>query len=82
MIHQLQLVVEHLDTHLNEPTNQNSIKVPEVVKPTNNKTLLKYFGDQCNKQPIVLPLIWIKTGIINLKIIPTRYLKSLIENIN
>ena len=26
-------------TQLNEPTNQNSIKVPKVVKPTNKKTL-------------------------------------------
>ena len=25
---------------LNEPTNQNSILVPKVVKPTNQKTLL------------------------------------------
>ena len=33
----LQLVVE---TELNDPTNQNSRKVPKVVKPTNKKTLL------------------------------------------
>ena len=32
----LKLVVE---TQINEPTNQNSIKVPKVVKPTNKKTL-------------------------------------------
>ena len=25
---------------LNEPTNQSSIKVPKVVRPTNKKTLL------------------------------------------
>ena len=36
----LQLVVETLDTQLNEPTNQNSIKVPKVVMPTNKKKLL------------------------------------------
>ena len=35
----LQLVVERLDTQLNEPTNQNAIKVPKVVQPTNNNTL-------------------------------------------
>ena len=29
-----------LDTQLNETTNQNSIKVPKVVKPLNKKTLL------------------------------------------
>ena len=33
-----------LNTQLNEPTNKNSIKVPKVIKPTNNKTL-KSFGD-------------------------------------
>ena len=27
----LKLVVESLDTQLNEPTNQNSIKVPKVI---------------------------------------------------
>ena len=32
----LQLVVETF----NEPTNQNSIKVPKVIKLTNKKTLL------------------------------------------
>ena len=40
----LKLVVETLDTQLNEPTNQNTIKVPKVVKPTNKKTLYN-FGD-------------------------------------
>ena len=28
------------DTQLNEPTNENSMKVPKVVKPTNEKTIL------------------------------------------
>ena len=32
--------LKRLDTLINEPTNQNSIKVPMVVKPTNNKTIL------------------------------------------
>ena len=31
---------KRLDTQLNEPTNQNWIKVPKVVKPTKKKTLL------------------------------------------
>ena len=35
----LQLEVETLDTQLNEPTNQNSIKVSNVVKPANKKVL-------------------------------------------
>ena len=34
------LWLKHLVTQLNKPTNQNSIKVPKVVKPTNEKTLL------------------------------------------
>ena len=29
-----------LDTQLNDPTNQNSIKVPKIVEPTNKKTVL------------------------------------------
>ena len=32
--------VKQLNTQLNEPTNQNSIKVPKVVRLTNKKTLL------------------------------------------
>ena len=32
--------LKRLDTQNNEPTNQISRKVPEVVKPTNKKTLL------------------------------------------
>ena len=37
----LQLVVKkRLDTQLNEPTNQISIKVPKVVKSTNKKIKL------------------------------------------
>ncbi len=37
---ELQLVVKRLDTQLNEPTNQNLIKVPKVVRSTNKKTKL------------------------------------------
>ena len=32
------LQLERLDTQLNEPTNQNSIKVAKDIKPTNKKT--------------------------------------------
>ena len=32
--------LEHLDTQLNEPTNQNSLKVNKVVQPKNKKTLI------------------------------------------
>ena len=38
-----------LDTHLNEPSNKNSMKVPEVIKPTNKKTILQNLGDQCKQ---------------------------------
>ena len=34
------LRLTRLDTQLNAPTNQNSIKVPKVVKQTNKKMLL------------------------------------------
>ena len=32
--------LKRLDNQFNEPINQNAIKVPKVVKPTNKKTLL------------------------------------------
>ena len=32
--------LKRLDTQINEPTNQYSIKVPKIVKPMNKKTLL------------------------------------------
>ena len=37
-IYRLQLVVDGLYTKLNEPTYENSIKVPEVVLATYKKT--------------------------------------------
>ena len=45
--------LKRLVTQLNESTNLNLVKVPKVVKPTKKKTLLKIFGDQCNKKPNV-----------------------------
>ena len=38
--YRLQLMIETFDTQLNELTNKNLMKVPKVVKPTNEKTLL------------------------------------------
>ncbi len=32
------LWLKRLDNEINEPKNQNSKKLPKVVKPTNNKT--------------------------------------------
>ena len=32
--------LKRLNNQLNEPTNQNSIKVSKIVKPMNKKTLL------------------------------------------
>ena len=46
MIHKIAPAVEYnyylnrLDTQINEPTNQNLILVPKVVKSKNKKTLL------------------------------------------
>ena len=38
--------LKSLDTQINESTNQNSLKVPKVVNPTNTKKMsLKNFGD-------------------------------------
>ena len=44
---------KRLDTQLNDSTYENSRKVHKVVMPTNKKTLIKNFGDKCNKQPVV-----------------------------
>ena len=37
--------LKRLNSQLNKPTNQKSLKNPKVVKPRNKKTLLKNFGD-------------------------------------
>ena len=37
--------LKRLNTQLNEPTNQYSIKVPKVVEQPNKKSLLQNFGD-------------------------------------
>ena len=55
--------LKHLDILLNEPTNQNSVEVTKVVKPTNNKTIIK-LEDWCNKQPNI-PFI--------LQVVKTKY---------
>ena len=41
----LQLLIDRLDTQLNEPTNQISKEVPKVVKPNNKKTPLSKVRD-------------------------------------
>ncbi len=33
--------LKRLDTQLKKSTNQNSLKVPKVARPTNKKTLIK-----------------------------------------
>ena len=46
MIHKItpsvddKLGLKRLDTQINEPSNQNSLKVPKIVEPTNKKTIL------------------------------------------
>ena len=37
--------LKSLDTQLNDPTKQNLIEVPKVVKPTNKKTCFKNLMD-------------------------------------
>ena len=55
--YKLQLVIETFGHSTNTPTNQNSIKVQQIVMPTNKKTLFVEFGDYYNKQPIVPSLL-------------------------
>ena len=47
---------------LNEATNQDSVKVPKVVKSSNKKTVSYNFGDQCEKPKTLgtfIEFIWI-----------------------
>ncbi len=44
--------LKHLDT---ESTNQNSLKVPNVVTPTNKKTILKTLGTRVINSPLSPP---------------------------
>ena len=48
-----QLVVEPLNIQLNEPTNQNSIKVSKVVKPTNKKSYYKTLRTSVINSPML-----------------------------
>ena len=57
---ELQLVFENLDTQLNEPTNQNTLKVPKVVKPTNKKMLLYDMGSSVINSPMSPPSLQIE----------------------
>ena len=43
---------KRLDTQYNEPTNQNSVKVPKVIDLQIRKRYYK-IGDYCNKRPNV-----------------------------
>ncbi len=52
----LHLVVEHWNTQLNKPTNQNSMQVPIDVKPTNKKTdIIKLWGTSAINSPMSSP---------------------------
>ena len=63
MIHKIILSVDYnyllkrLDTQSNEPTNQNSIKVPKDVQPTNKKTLLKTLWTSVINSPRSFPCL-------------------------
>ncbi len=60
--------IKRLDNQVNDRTNQNFIKVPKVVKPTNKKTLLYNLGDYwINQLPVIYSVIikqrvWIIQG--------------------
>ena len=54
------MMCKRINTQLNKPTNQNLVKIPRVVKPTNKKK----FGNQSNKQPIVPPALSVRNHII------------------
>ena len=53
----LQLFIETFGHSLNESTNQNSLKVPKVVKPTNQKTLLKTLETSVICSPLSLTFL-------------------------
>ncbi len=55
-----QLLVETLDTQLNKPTNQNSLKVPNVVKPTNKKRYYKTLETSVINSPLAPLSLWYK----------------------
>ena len=54
-ISRLKLAVETLDTQINQPTNQNAIKVSKVVKPSNKKQYHKTLGTSVINSPISPP---------------------------
>ena len=47
--------LKRLDTKLNEPTNQNSIKVPKIVNQTNRKRYHLTLGTSVMNSPMSLP---------------------------
>ena len=63
----------------NEPTNQNSIKVPKVVKPTNKKTLFEansqrlkqphFQGCKISQNALHLSKIQLLTKVMNLSLL-------------
>ena len=56
----LQLVVEMFGSQLNKQINQNAMKVPKVVKPTNKKPL----GTRVIKSPLSPPSLVCNTMLI------------------
>ena len=58
------ILMKSVDTQLNEPANQNSIKVPKVVQRTNKKGYYKTFRTSVINSPMSPP---------SLKIIIKKY---------
>ena len=58
--------MKRLDTKHNEPTNQSSIKTPQIVNPTNMKTLFKTLGTKvinCQMPNVLFKIKTFKKGI-------------------
>ena len=51
--------LKRLETQLNKPTNQDSIKVIKVVMATNKKIIKLYIGTSVTNSQYPLPL-WLK----------------------
>ncbi len=54
-LYKLQLVVESLETQVNEPAKQILIKAPKVVNSTNKKTLSLNLGTSVINSPMSPP---------------------------
>ena len=64
------LWLKRLDDQPNEPTNQYSIKVPKVVRPTNKKRFHKTLGTSKINTPMSPPFLSVMSLIIMINVKP------------